>query len=112
MNDVRIPCVDSFMWRVVPVLLAVGCHHDVARDAVAAPTQIAAASGTRPSVHGATHAGSIREVSVTDEGDAALTIDDDGTVRLWHALDGKREPLPVLAPATARGAIARDGDGW
>src|SRR3569623_1653988 len=100
------------MWRVVPVLLAVGCHHDVARDAVAAPTQIAAASGTSPSVHGAPHAGSIREVSVTDEGDAALTIDDAGTVRLWPALDGTREPIPVLAPATARGAIARDGDGW
>ena len=100
------------MWRLVPALLAVGCNHDVARDAVVVPTQIAAAAGTSPSVQGAPHAGSIREVSVTDEGDAALTIDDAGTVRLWPTLDGTREPIPVIVPATAQGALVRDGDGW
>lgn len=100
------------MWRFVPGLLAIGCNHEVERDAVATPAPVSAARATSPSVRGAPHAGSIREVSVTDEGDAALTIDDAGTVRLWPSLDGTREPISVVAPAAARAALVRDGDGW
>ena len=100
------------MWRLIPVLFAIACNHDVERDAVAAPVLIAAAPAASSSVRGAPHAGSIREVSVTDEGDAALSIDDAGTVRLWPSLDGTREPIPVAATAVARAAIVHDGDGW
>ncbi len=99
------------MRRLVPVLLAIGCSHDVERDAVTAPARPAVLAAAAPAAHGAPHAGSIREVSVTDAGDAALTIDDAGTIRLWPTLDGTREPIPVVAPAAARAALVRDGDG-
>jgi len=94
------------------VLLAIGCGHDVERDAVAAPARTSVLAAPGASVRGAPHAGSIREVSVTDAGDAALSLDDVGAIRLWPALDGSREPIPVVAPAAAHAAITRDGDGW
>ena len=78
------------MRRLVPVLLAIGCNHDVERDAVAGPAKTVVQLAAIPSSHGTPHVGSIREVSVTDEGDAAVTLDDAGTVRLWPTLDGSR----------------------
>jgi hypothetical protein len=98
------------MRRLVPVLLAIGCNHDAARDAVVAPAQMPASTDASTRARGAPHAGTIREVTVTDDGGAALTLDDADTVRLWPVLDCTREPIPVVAPAPAGVALLRDGD--
>ena len=53
-----------------------------------------------PIVEGVPHGGQIEQVAVTEQGDAAITFDSIGGVRLWPALDGTREPVPVsvIAP--------------
>jgi len=91
------------MKRVVVLLLALsGCSHEIERDALATAVQ--------GPVRGAPHGALIREVAATEAGDAAISIDEQGGIRVWPALDGSREPVPVFAPAPAAVAIAADGD--
>ncbi len=59
-----------------------------------------------------THGSEIRELAMTDDGLAALSVDADGKLRLWPALDGSREPVAIAAPDAAQVALARDGEGF
>ena len=58
------------------------------------------------------HGSSIGLVAVTDAGDAAVTADATGAMRLWPALDGTREPVVVTGPRPHALEIARDFDGY
>jgi len=57
-----------------------------------------------------THGGTITAVAVTEAGDAALTLDDLGGVRLWPSFDGKHPPLPVAVSGVEQLALGRTGD--
>jgi hypothetical protein len=59
----------------------------------------------------APHGGRIDRVAITDRGDAALTADSFGEIRLWPVLDGTREPVVVHGPSPAQLALGRDAGG-
>jgi hypothetical protein len=77
-------------------------HHDASRTVVA--------HSPRPNPAGLTHGGAIIRVTVTEQGDAALTVDDLGATRLWPSLDGKHPPVPVAAVGVDQIALAHTGD--
>ncbi|HEY5928611.1 MAG TPA: hypothetical protein VIV11_43295 [Kofleriaceae bacterium] len=54
----------------------------------------------------------LARVFATEDGSAAVSIDESNHARLWPSLDGKREPyvLPLTTPVEA--VINRDGDGY
>lgn len=62
-----------------------------------------------PVAKGVPHGGQISQVAVTEQGDAALTFDTVGGVRLWPALDASRTPVPVSAVAPRRLGLAHAG---
>ena len=49
-------------------------------------------------------------VAVTDEGDAAISADDLGDMRLWPSLDGRREPVPLRGAHPVEIALGHVGD--
>jgi hypothetical protein len=49
-------------------------------------------------------------VAVTDEGDAAISADDLGDIRLWPSLDGHREPVPIRGAHPIDLALGHVGD--
>jgi hypothetical protein len=61
---------------------------------------------------GVPHVAAITLIAVDPAGKAALTRDSSGSVRLWPALDGSREPLivPIRDPRTM--ALASHEQGW
>ena len=63
-----------------------------------------------PIAPGVTHGGPITTVAVTEQGDAALTLDTLGGLRLWPALDGTRQPVPIHVPAIMDLALTHAGD--
>ncbi len=78
-------------------------------DAGAAPT---AHEITPTALPAASHGRSIVAVAITDDGTAALTLDNGAGVRLWPSLDGTREPIAVPLVAPEEMVIARDADGF
>jgi hypothetical protein len=87
-------------------LLAAACGGGDHQEAVAAP---AAPPKADPIAKGVPHGGHIAQVAITDNADAALTLDNTGGVRLWPALDGSRTPVPVSVMAPAQLALAHAG---
>lgn len=61
---------------------------------------------------GVPHVAAITLVSVDPSGTAALTRDNSGSVRLWPALDGSREPLIVPIRDPRAMALSERGEGW
>jgi hypothetical protein len=61
-------------------------------------------------VRGAAHGSEILAIALTEAGDSALTVDRTGALRLWPALDGTREPVPVDAPPATELALGRRDD--
>jgi hypothetical protein len=61
---------------------------------------------------GVPHVAAISLVALDPTGTAALTRDGSGSVRLWPALDGSREPLIVPIRDPKAMALGRRGDGW
>lgn len=62
--------------------------------------------------HGVPHVAAITAIALDPTGETALTRDGSGSVRLWPALDGSREPLivPIRDPRSM--ALAARGEGW
>jgi hypothetical protein len=56
------------------------------------------------------HGGFIDHVAVTEQGDAAVSLDNIGGLRLWPALDGSREPVPFSVNGADALAISHAGD--
>src|SRR4051812_21679739 len=59
---------------------------------------------------GVPHGGIINRVAVSEQGDAAVSLDNVGGLRLWPALDGSREPVPFSVNGADRLAISHAGD--
>jgi len=79
------------------------CGHDE-------PVAAGAPASTPQRQTGSPHGGAITAVAATDSGDAALSLDNLGALRLWPTLDGSREAIPVAAGAAPREiALARAG---
>ena len=96
-------------WLAFAVVVACG-----GPDATvpAKTTQRAPGSTAASGVVHAPHGSVIEQVAVTDQGDAALTADADGALRLWPSFDGKHEPVVIVASAASQLALARQGDGF
>jgi hypothetical protein len=91
------------MWRLASVVLVLAaCNSDVEHEATAA-TPVAVAQAH---VAGRPHSANIREVAATEQGDAAVSVDTIGGVRVWPALDGSSEPVAISVPAPMQLAIA------
>jgi hypothetical protein len=75
------------------------------------PVKQRSQAGAEPIAPGALHGGRVVMTAVAESGNAALTADDIGELRVWPTVDGTRPPLPLrtLAPAT-RIAIASGDD--
>lgn len=58
----------------------------------------------------ARHGAPIQAVFGSEDGDAAVSVDAGGHVRLWPALDGTREPLALPLKQPDEVAIVREGD--
>ena len=58
------------------------------------------------------HGSAIDVLAITDAGDAAVTADGEGALRLWLTLDGTREPVGVPGAPPHALDLARDGDGF
>lgn len=56
--------------------------------------------------------GAIHLLALTEDGGAAVSVDDQHGARLWPALDGTREPVVIALDQPAEVAIARDGNGF
>jgi hypothetical protein len=80
-------------------------------DSPGADTPVKQVSQAEPVAPGALHGGRVVMTAVAESGNAALTADDIGEMRVWPALDGSRPPFPLrtVAPAT-RIAIASGDD--
>ncbi|MEP6864464.1 MAG: hypothetical protein ABJE66_27830 [Deltaproteobacteria bacterium] len=59
---------------------------------------------------GVPHGGIINRVAVSEQGDAAVSLDNVGGLRLWPALDGSREPVPFSVNGADLLAISHVGD--
>jgi hypothetical protein len=59
---------------------------------------------------GVPHGGIINRVAVTEQGDAAVSLDNVGGLRLWPALDGSREPVPFSVNGADLLAISHASD--
>lgn len=90
---------------VVSLLLQVACGHPDEQQAIIVPVR-----RPDPIAPGLTHGAAITTVAVTENGDAALTVDGLGEVRLWPSLDGKRPPVPVGVVGVERIALGHAGD--
>jgi hypothetical protein len=80
-------------------------------DELAVPVAAATPAPAKvdPIAKGVPHGGAIMQVALTDKGDAALTFDNTGGVRLWPALDGSRTPVPLSVVAPDQLALAHAG---
>jgi hypothetical protein len=88
-------------------LVCIACGRVEERAAASEPAEAVPVARS-----GAPHGGMISVIAVTESGDAALTLDQLGELRLWPALDGSREPVPIQATAARALALAHAGDGW
>lgn len=90
-------------------LCAAGCGQPTEQVAAAATAAPVAPPKADPVVKGVPHGAHILEVAVTEEGDAAVTFDNVGDMRLWPALDGSRTPVPITAVAPHELALGHAG---
>jgi len=80
---------------------------DEAPTSEAEPAPVAPAPERIPV--GVPHGGFINHVAVTEPGDAAVSLDNIGGLRLWPTLDGSREPVPFSVNGAAAVAISHAG---
>lgn len=90
----------------VAVAACVGCDRAPVRIAV----ETSAAHALPREQAGSPHGGPVELVAVTEAGDAALTADQVGTLRLWPTLDGRREAIPIASIEPTALALATSGD--
>lgn len=109
-RDARSNTDGTLRNRLLILLATVGCAGDelpaVSVEPEPAPS---AAARVDPVVKGVPHGAPIVELAVTEAGDAALTFDNIGGVRLWPALDGSRTPVPVSVVAPRQLALSHAG---
>lgn len=105
------------------LLLLGGCKPsgslETPNDGASEPSEADETEAERPSGDpvvfasvGVPHVAAITLIALDPSGKAALTRDNSGSVRLWPALDGSREPLivPIRDPRSM--ALGGRGEGW
>jgi len=93
-------------------LLLAACGSTAAHDAPPPPRRVRAESPPPPAPILSTHGSTITRIAVTDDGQAAVSADQHGGIRLWPTLDGTHEPIVVSGAQPNALAITRDGDGF
>jgi hypothetical protein len=98
------------------VLTACGASGDpvpvpAPRPTKPAPPPAAPPKPPAPPLTGA-HGSEIVALGVTSDGDAVVSADREGGIRLWPALDGTREPIVINGTTPRSIALLRDGDGF
>lgn len=99
------------MWRhagnlsmLVAAAFCAACgRNDEVATAAPAAAPVRAPDRIAP---GVPHGGIVTTVAITEDGDAALSADSIGGLRLWPSLDGKRPPVPVSVVAPSQLALA------
>ena len=81
------------------------CGHSGEEVAIATPARLP----ERIAV-GVPHGGPITLVAITEQGDAALSKDSFGELRLWPSLDGKRPPVPISGAGVDALALSYSGE--
>ena len=76
------------------------------------PSGSGVGSAVTAPVTSAPHEAAIDLIAVTSTGDAALTADENDSVRLWPTLDGTHEPVVVRFAAPIELALGRDEHGF
>ena len=71
----------------------------------------AAQAGPNLRHKGAPHSGAIDRIAVAPDGKSALSRDQTGGVRLWPALDGAAEPVPLPARGVEQMSLSPRSDG-
>ena len=94
----------------VLVLVACGSREAPAPSVVRVAGDAAVAAPITPAVT-SPHTGRVQLVAATERGDAVLSFDNAGAMRLWPALDGVQEPVVVRAAVPKQLALERDGAG-
>lgn len=114
MASTRLLCVSAF----VAACLLVGCKPSAraletpgGNDSPPAETD---PESTEAPVYpaGVSHSASIDRVALSPSGRAGLSRDTIGGLRLWPALDGSREPLPITVAAARSFALLETGDAF
>ncbi len=102
---------------VLPLLVALasaapGCSCGKGKRGAVAPGRDRAAPKLRHK--GAAHSASIDMIALALDGTAAVTRDGTGSIRLWPALDGTREPVPLPARGVEHMSVATNKarNGW
>ncbi len=90
-------------------LACAACNADPAPPAPSALTLHAPPGKPEVPPIGVPHGGSIQRVAITEQADAAISLDALGSLRLWPALDGTREPIAIELPNAHTIAIAPSG---
>ncbi len=106
-------CVGNHV-RLHLCLVVAACGSGTTHDE-GPPAKVPAASATLPRSLPpvtATHGSTITHVAITADGQAAVSADQHGAIRLWPRLDGTREPIVLHGAQPNALSIARDGDGF
>ena len=82
----------------------VACGHSGEEVAIATPARM-----PERIAPGVPHGGVITHVAITEQGDAALSLDNLGELRLWPSLDGKRPPVPIAAAGVSEVGLGSTG---
>ena len=86
------------------IVCLVACGHGGEEVAIATPARLP--DRIAP---GVPHGGVITHVAITEQGDAALSLDNLGELRLWPSLDGKRPPVPIAAAGVSEVGLGSTG---
>ena len=92
---------------LLAALLACACTAEPPRPEPR--VRLPAAAPAEPPPIGIPHGGEVLHVAVTESGDAAVSLDSLGGVRLWPMLDGSREPIAIQLPNVRLVAISHAG---
>jgi hypothetical protein len=110
--------IEHVRWSVVVCFSIAACASSAERDrspsvAAAPPTAgiVATTLATPTAITGA-HGAAIEILAITREGDAVVSADRRGALRVWPGLDGQREPFVVHAGRPAALAIAHAREGF
>lgn len=81
-------------------------------DATAERATDERAEGPRIAHIGVPHGASIERMVIAPGADGVLSADKAGSVRLWPALDGSHEPLPIPVRGPRAMSLAAQGEDW
>jgi hypothetical protein len=108
--------IEYVRWSVLVCFAACASsaadERSTAKPIIAASRPTSAPSLVEPPPISGTHGAPIVLIAITSEGDAVVSADKHGSIRVWPSLDGSREPFVVHGQLPSELAIAHEGDGF